>query len=132
MSLHTFIALHRRRSSFLLYLIVVASSFLVAAVVADIDSTSVFTPNLANVTCYRIPSVVQTKSGVLLAFAEARHGSCGDNEVHEIALRRSQDGGEKWGKVSLRHTEKLLLSSFIGFLASTDLRKKKPSSDLDL
>ena len=75
------------------------ASFMVAAVVADIDSTPVFTPNLANVSCYRIPSVVQTNSGVLLAFAEARHGSCGDNEVHEIALRRSMDGGETWGKV---------------------------------
>ena len=106
MSLRTFITFRRDRSShrliivaMLLYLIVVVS-FLVTAVVADVDSTSVFTPNLANVSCYRIPSVVQTKSGVLLAFAEARHGSCGDNEVHEIALRRSKDGGERWGKVS--------------------------------
>ena len=40
----------------------------------------VFEANLGNVSCYRIPSVVQTPSGALLAFAEARHDAgCGDD-----------------------------------------------------
>jgi sialidase-1 len=77
---------------------------LVGATVAssqrDLPASSVFYPNLHNISCYRIPSIVQTGSGALLAFAEARHGSCGDGAVHEIAMRRSTDGGQTWGGVT--------------------------------
>jgi len=52
------------------------------------------------VECFRIPSIVQTASGALVAFAEARHGSCGDGAVHEIAMRRSIDGGATWSNVT--------------------------------
>eukprot|EP00928_Gymnodinium_smaydae_P025124 TRINITY_DN20112_c2_g3_i1.p1 TRINITY_DN20112_c2_g3~~TRINITY_DN20112_c2_g3_i1.p1 ORF type:complete len:669 (+),score=51.54 TRINITY_DN20112_c2_g3_i1:59-2065(+) len=60
----------------------------------------VFYENLAGVSCYRIPAIVQTASGILIAFAEARHGSCSDHAVWEIASRRSFDGGKTWGPVS--------------------------------
>lgn len=59
----------------------------------------VFSPGLANVTCYRIPSIVQLSSGALVAFAEARRGSCGDDHAREIATRVSLDGGDTWGAV---------------------------------
>lgn len=59
----------------------------------------VFSSGLANVTCYRIPVVVSTKAGTLLAMAEARHGSCDDSAAQEIAVRRSTDGGVSWGPV---------------------------------
>jgi len=49
-----------------------------------------------NISCYRIPAVIYTVKGTLIAFAEARHGSCGDDEVHEIAYRRSFDMGVRW------------------------------------
>ena len=46
-----------------------------------------------NVFCFRIPAVVQTDSGVLLAFAEARINTCADCAELGIAMRRSDDGG---------------------------------------
>ena len=56
----------------------------------------------AAVKCYRIPSVIQTHSGVLIALAEARHGRrCGDHTAVEIAQRVSRDGGQSWGPVEL-------------------------------
>ena len=64
-------------------------------------SAAVFTPGLANVTCFRIPSVVQTLEGTLVAFAGARRGSCGDGDSHEIASRRSKDGGITWNALSI-------------------------------
>ena len=62
-------------------------------------STVVFSSGLANVTCFRIPSIVQTGSGKLIAFAEARRGSCSDAASREIATRASTDGGATWGAV---------------------------------
>ncbi len=55
-----------------------------------------------NVFCFRIPAVVQTDSGVLLAFAEARIDTCADCAELGIAMRRSEDGGglkesKEWG-----------------------------------
>lgn len=64
-------------------------------------SSAVFTPGLDNITCFRIPSVVQTLEGTLVAFAEARRGSCGDGDSHEIVSRRSKDGGITWDALSI-------------------------------
>jgi len=48
-----------------------------------LPSMPVFAPGDANISCFRIPAVVQSAKGSLLAFAEARHGSCSDAAVHE-------------------------------------------------
>jgi hypothetical protein len=63
-----------------------------------LNGTTVFAEGLGGVACYRIPSVVQAASGTLVAFAEARHGSCGDAAVHALAFRRSTDGGATWSE----------------------------------
>jgi sialidase-1 len=46
---------------------------------------------------YRIPAVVTTRAGTLLAFAEGRHGGAGDTGNIDVVLRRSSDGGCTWG-----------------------------------
>eukprot|EP00729_Bicosta_minor_P030522 gene30522-19402_t len=65
----------------------------------DILST-VFEEGLGNISCFRIPSIVQTTKGTLVAFAEARFGSCNDGAVHELATRRSTDSGKTWSAVA--------------------------------
>lgn len=45
---------------------------------------------------YRIPSLVTTESGVVLAFCEARKNGGGDAGDIDVALRRSLDGGKTW------------------------------------
>jgi len=64
-------------------------------------SATVFSPNMANITCFRIPSVVQRPDGMLVAFAEARRGSCADGDSHEIVSRRSKDGGITWDALTI-------------------------------
>nr|DAA35231.1 TPA_inf: sialidase NEU1.1 [Karenia brevis] len=63
-------------------------------------SVTVFGAGEANISCFRIPAIVRTVKGTLLAFAEARHGGCGDGQVHQIAVRRSIDQGKTWSELT--------------------------------
>lgn len=46
--------------------------------------------------CFRIPAVVRTTKGAILAFAEARKNNCGDAGDVDLVMRRSGDGGKTW------------------------------------
>jgi len=46
---------------------------------------------------YRIPALLVTKKGTVLAFAEARRDSGSDNCDIDIVLKRSGDNGKTWG-----------------------------------
>lgn len=48
---------------------------------------------------YRIPAVVQTREGTILAFAEARHNSGSDTGDIDLVLKRSTDGGKTWSPI---------------------------------
>jgi sialidase-1 len=47
--------------------------------------------------CFRIPAIVRTTRGTLLAFAEGRVLNCGDAADIDIVVKRSTDGGRTWG-----------------------------------
>ncbi|MEE1762362.1 MULTISPECIES: sialidase family protein [unclassified Streptomyces] len=47
--------------------------------------------------CFRIPAVVRTTAGTLLAFAEGRVLNCGDAADIDLVVKRSTDGGRTWG-----------------------------------
>ena len=65
----------------------------------DPSGAPVFTKGEGGIHTYRIPAVVQTRSGVLLAFAEARHGSASDTGDIDLVVKRSLDGGKTWGEM---------------------------------
>ena len=46
---------------------------------------------------YRIPALLVTKTGTLLAFAEARRDSGRDDADIDLVLKRSSDNGKTWG-----------------------------------
>lgn len=52
----------------------------------------------AGVHTYRIPAIIRTQGGVLLAFAEARQKGGGDSGDIDLVVRRSTDGGKTWGE----------------------------------
>ena len=66
--------------------------------------SDVFTAGKDGYPSIRIPSVVVTKSGAVLAFAEAREKHA-DQASNKIILKRSADGGVTWGAVQLLHDD---------------------------
>ncbi|MFF1450042.1 exo-alpha-sialidase [Streptomyces sp. NPDC058274] len=51
--------------------------------------------------CFRIPAVVKTTEGTLLAFAEGRVLNCGDSADIDIVVKRSTDGGRTWSPLQV-------------------------------
>ncbi|WP_055549969.1 sialidase family protein [Streptomyces sp. NBRC 110028] len=51
--------------------------------------------------CFRIPAIVTSKDGTLLAFAEGRKDNCGDAGDIDLVLKRSTDGGRTWGPLQV-------------------------------
>ena len=64
-------------------------------------SVPVFYAGLNGSKCFRIPTIIKTSKGTLLAFSENRVTDCGDNGPHHaLVLRRSSDDGVTWGEMS--------------------------------
>ncbi|MCW3052387.1 MAG: nedA 1 [Chthonomonadales bacterium] len=74
--------------------------FIAQGVRADPMISAVFVPQEDGFKSIRIPSVVLTKHGVLLAFAEGRQATR-DQAQNKILLKRSTDSGKTWGKLSI-------------------------------
>ncbi len=46
--------------------------------------------------CFRIPAIVTTTQGTILAFAEGRKKGCSDTGDIDLVMKRSTDGGRNW------------------------------------
>jgi sialidase-1 len=68
------------------------------------EAQFVFQAGDAGITCFRIPAIVRTPLGRLVAFTEARHGpkdrECWDEFAHEIIASRSDDFGKTWSPLA--------------------------------
>lgn len=63
---------------------------------AGIEQTELFRGGEGAYHTYRIPALVVTKKGTLLAFCEGRKGSASDSGNIDLLLRRSFDSGRTW------------------------------------
>ena len=66
----------------------------------DPDYIDVFISSDGLYPIYRIPAIITTQKGTLLAFAEGRQ-STNDHSHNDMVMRRSPDGGFSWGPVSV-------------------------------
>ncbi|MCX6376147.1 MAG: sialidase family protein, partial [Armatimonadetes bacterium] len=54
---------------------------------------------------FRIPVVITTSKGTLLALCEGRKNSAADDGDIDLVLKRSEDEGRTWGPMHLIHEE---------------------------
>ncbi|MCU0716867.1 MAG: glycoside hydrolase [Pirellula sp.] len=62
----------------------------------QLETFPVFPAGMDGVTLYRIPGMVVTPKGTVLAYVEARRNTKADWGEIEVHLRRSIDGGKSW------------------------------------
>ncbi len=72
-----------------------------ASAAASCTSSVPYTSGEGGYDTYRIPAVVETRAGTLLAFAEGRVGGAGDSGNIDVVVKRSRDGGCTWGELSI-------------------------------
>ncbi len=65
------------------------------------DPTVLFKSGEGGYASYRIPAIVTTNQGALLAFAEARKNGGSDAGNIDLVMKRSGDGGKSWSKMQL-------------------------------
>lgn len=68
---------------------------------ADLTQVEVFRSGTGGYHTYRIPALVTTVKGTLLAFCEGRRNGPGDSGDIDLLLRRSFDKGKTWGPVQV-------------------------------
>ena len=64
-----------------------------------LEKQDLFTAGAGGYQLYRIPGLVATRSGALLAYCEGRKSDRGDWGAQDLFLRRSTDGGRTWSAV---------------------------------
>jgi sialidase-1 len=63
---------------------------------ALLEKSEVFPPGFSGITRHRIPGIVVTTRGTVLAYCEARRNNSSDWGEIEVHLRRSTDAGKSW------------------------------------
>lgn len=64
------------------------------------EAVTVFTEGEAGYAGFRIPVVIRTDDGALIAFAEARRHDKRDSGDIDLVMRRSEDDGRTWGPIT--------------------------------
>ncbi len=77
------------------------SLFMPSLVPAELRQTAVFTAGQAGYHTFRIPALIATPKGTLLAFAEGRKNSRSDAGNIDLVLKRSSDGGNSWSDLQV-------------------------------
>src|SRR3954466_11836150 len=63
-----------------------------------LEKQILFEANTAGYAIYRIPGIVATDKGTLIAYCEARKTGTSDWGVIDLMYRRSTDGGKTWSE----------------------------------
>jgi len=74
------------------------------------SQVDVFVGGIDGYNTYRIPAMVVTDRGTVLAFCEGRKNDAQDDGEIDLLLKRSEDGGATWSKQMVLHKEGELIT----------------------
>lgn len=63
------------------------------------DLSYLFKSGTEGYACFRIPAIVTTTGGTVLAFAEGRKNGCSDTGDIDLVMKRSEDNGKTWSQL---------------------------------
>lgn len=69
------------------------------------SNVTVFVSGTEGYYCFKIPVLVVSANGTILALSEARTDSCSDFAQTALVIRRSYDNGATWGPLSVVYAE---------------------------
>jgi sialidase-1 len=81
---------------YLVIVLMLLVSFMASSQVAQKNLSFLYKAGENGYACFRIPAIVATVKGTLLAFAEARKNGCGDAGNIDLVVKRSNDNGKTW------------------------------------
>ena len=90
----------RKRSGAAL-LVLALNAGAVQAADGQVEKNVLFERDSGGYMLYRIPGIVVTRAGTVLAYAEARKSDRSDWHASDIILRRSTDGGRTWSEAKV-------------------------------
>src|SRR5262245_24872851 len=79
-------------------LLLLALALPVAAAEPLFEKRAIFEAGTGEYAIYRIPALVCTEKGTLVAFCEARKSASGDWGAIDLLYRRSTDAGKTWSE----------------------------------
>lgn len=94
----------KTRKTSVAYLRIVASVLFFISILTGcgnapmLEQTAIFTSGTDGYHTYRIPALVITSQGSILAFCEGRKNTGGDAGDIDLLLKRSEDGGRSWSE----------------------------------
>src|SRR5689334_6256420 len=86
-----------------------------------LEKTDLFIAGGLEYAVFRIPGIVATTKGTLLAYCEGRRSGAADWGAIDIVMRRSVDGGKSWSKL-------VVLGTLDGAVAKNPLAPKSKLS----
>lgn|SRR2546422_62914 len=91
---------HRRKRGLLFLFSLSIGALRLGAEARAADLVDVFEGGRDGYPAYRIPALLTTQAGTLLAFAEGR-ARLGDHAENDLVLKRSVDNGRSWGALQV-------------------------------